>query len=88
MQNANQSLLEELIQNLNLLLSEMVELETSGLIGAAEVHPDHRASARNLLDTSRFAGTTYAHCRQSLRVWDSHPWVELSHTSSALCMLY
>ena len=50
MQNANQSLLEELIQNLNLLLSEMVELETSGLIGAAEVHPDHRASARNLLD--------------------------------------
>ena len=29
MQNANQSLLEELIQNLNLLLSEMVELETA-----------------------------------------------------------
>jgi hypothetical protein len=50
MQNADQSQLEELIQNLNLLLSEMAELETSGLIGAAEVHPDHRASARNLLD--------------------------------------
>jgi pyruvate kinase len=50
MQNANQSQLEELIQNLNFLLSEMAELETSGLIGAAEVHPDHRASARNLLD--------------------------------------
>ena len=47
MQNADQSQLEELIQNLNLLLSEMAELETSG---AAEVHPDHRASARNLLD--------------------------------------
>ncbi|MGC2770027.1 MAG: pyruvate kinase, partial [Candidatus Acidiferrum sp.] len=42
--------LEELIQNLNLLLSAMAELETSGLIGAAEVHLDHRASARNLLD--------------------------------------
>ena len=50
MQNANQYQLEELIQNLNLLLSEMAELETSGLIGAAEVHTDHRASARNLLD--------------------------------------
>ncbi len=50
MQNADQSQLEELIQSLNLLLSEMAELETSGLIGAAEVHPDHRASARNLLD--------------------------------------
>lgn len=50
MQNAKQSQIEELIQNLNLLLSEMVELETSGLIGATELHPDHRASARNLLD--------------------------------------
>jgi pyruvate kinase len=50
MQNANQSQLEELIQNLNLLLSEMAELETSGLVGNAEVHPDHRASASNLLD--------------------------------------
>ncbi len=50
MRNANQSQIEELIQNLNLLLSEMAELETSGSIGAAEAHPDHRASARNLLD--------------------------------------
>ena len=50
MQNAKQSQIEELIHNLNLLLSEMVELETSGLIGATEVHPDHRASARNLID--------------------------------------
>jgi pyruvate kinase len=49
-QNADQSQLEELIRDLNLLLSEMAELETSGLIGAAEVHTDHRASARNLLD--------------------------------------
>jgi len=51
MRNADQSQLEELIQNLNLLLSGMAELETSGLIGAAEVHLDHRASARNLLDS-------------------------------------
>jgi pyruvate kinase len=49
-QNANQSQLEELIQNLNLLLSEMVELESSGLTGATELHPDHRASATNLMD--------------------------------------
>jgi pyruvate kinase len=50
MENANQSQLEELIQNLNLLLSEMAELETSGLIGFGEVHPNHRESARNLID--------------------------------------
>ena len=41
-----QSHLEELIQNLSLLISEMLELEASGLIGATEVHPDHQASAR------------------------------------------
>ena len=50
MQNAEQSLLEDLIHNLNQFLSEMLELEASGLAGATEVHPDHRASARNLLD--------------------------------------
>ncbi len=49
MQSVNQSHLEELIQNLNRLRSEMLELEASGLIGAAEVHVDHRASARNLM---------------------------------------
>ena len=49
-QKAKQSQLEKLIQNLSLLISEMLELEASGLIGAAEVHPDHRASARNLMD--------------------------------------
>jgi pyruvate kinase len=49
-QKAKLSQLEKLIQNLSLLISEMLELEASGLIGAAEVHPDHRASARNLMD--------------------------------------
>ena len=49
LQNANQLLLEELIQKLNLLRSEMVELEASGLIGAREVHADYAASARNLM---------------------------------------
>jgi hypothetical protein len=49
MQNLNHSHLEELIQNLNRLRSEMIDLESSGLIGA-QVHPDHRASARNLMD--------------------------------------
>lgn len=50
MQSANQSQLEELIQNLNLLRFEMAKMETSGLIGLGEVHPDHRESARNLID--------------------------------------
>jgi hypothetical protein len=49
LQNANQLLVEELIQKLDQLRSEMLELEISGLIGAAEVHPSHAASARNLL---------------------------------------
>ena len=49
-QKVKQSQLEKLIQNLSLLISEMHELEASGLIGATEVHPDHRASARNLMD--------------------------------------
>jgi pyruvate kinase len=48
-QKVKQSQLEKLIQNLSLLISEMLELEASGLIGATEVHPDHRASARNLM---------------------------------------
>jgi pyruvate kinase len=48
MQNIHQPYLEELIQNLILLRSEMIELEASGLIGAP-VHPDHRGSARNLM---------------------------------------
>jgi pyruvate kinase len=49
LQNANQSLVEELIQKLNQLRSEMLELEVSGLTGTTAVHPDHAASARNLM---------------------------------------
>ena len=49
MQNANHPQLQELIQKLNLLRSEMLELETSGLVGCADVHPEHRASAKNLM---------------------------------------
>jgi hypothetical protein len=49
-QNPIPSQLEELIQNLNLFLSEMNELESSSLAGVAQIHPDHRASARNLID--------------------------------------
>jgi pyruvate kinase len=49
MQSVHQPHLEELIQSLNLLRSEMIDLEASGLIGA-QVHPDHRTSARNLMD--------------------------------------
>jgi pyruvate kinase len=49
MPDADRSQLQELIQQLNLLRSEMLELEASGLVGCAKVHPDHRASARNLM---------------------------------------
>ena len=37
LQNANQSLVEELIQKLNQLRSEMLELEVSGLTGTTAV---------------------------------------------------
>ncbi|MGA3293721.1 MAG: pyruvate kinase [Candidatus Acidiferrales bacterium] len=40
---------QELIQQLNLLRSEMLSLEASGLVEAAGVHPQHRASATNLI---------------------------------------
>ncbi len=50
LQNANPSPLEELIQNLNLLLAEMNELESSSLAGLTQLHPNHQASARNLID--------------------------------------
>jgi pyruvate kinase len=43
------SQLQALLQDLSLLRSEMLELETSGLAGSAQVHPDHSASARNLM---------------------------------------
>ena len=39
----------KLIQHLNLLRSEMLELEASGLVTHKDVHPGHRASARNLM---------------------------------------
>jgi pyruvate kinase len=49
-QKVKQPQVEKLIQSLSLLISEMLKLEASGLIGVAEVHPDHWASARNLMD--------------------------------------
>jgi pyruvate kinase len=49
MQNADHSQLQEFIQQLNLLRSEMQKLEVSSLADCAEVHPEHGASARNLM---------------------------------------
>jgi hypothetical protein len=49
MQDANHSRLQELIQQLSLLRTEMLELEVSGLAGCSEVHPEHTASALNLM---------------------------------------
>jgi pyruvate kinase len=49
MQNGNQALPQQLIQQLNVLRSEMLQLEASGLADSAGVHPDHRASAANLV---------------------------------------
>jgi len=49
MQDADHAQLQELIQHLNLLRSEMLELEASGLVGCPEVHPEHSASAKNLM---------------------------------------
>ena len=49
MQDANHSRLQELIQQLSLLRSEMLELEVSGLAGCSVVHAEHTASARNLM---------------------------------------
>jgi pyruvate kinase len=49
MPDADHSQLQELIQQLNVLRSEMLELEASGSVGCGKVHPEHRASARNLM---------------------------------------
>ena len=49
MQNSDHSQLQELIPQLNLLRSEMLQLEASSLADCAEVHPEHGASARNLM---------------------------------------
>src|SRR5262245_36798494 len=48
-QAVDHSQMQELIQHLNVLRSEMLELETSGLAGCAEVHAEHAASAKNLM---------------------------------------
>jgi pyruvate kinase len=47
--NLNPSGLQDLIQSLYRLRSEMLELEASGLTGLVETHSDHSASARNLM---------------------------------------
>ncbi len=49
MQSTDHAELQELIQKLNVLRSEMLELEASGLTDGAGVHPEHRASAKNLM---------------------------------------
>ena len=49
MRSADTSQINDLIRQLDLLRSEMLNLEADGLPGEAEVHPGHRASARNLL---------------------------------------
>ncbi|HXQ27131.1 MAG TPA: pyruvate kinase [Candidatus Acidoferrales bacterium] len=49
MQNSNQLQLRALIQQLDLLRSEMLSLEATSLAGSAGVHSDHRASAANLI---------------------------------------
>jgi pyruvate kinase len=49
MQNGDRGLPRQLIQELNLLRSEMLQLEASGMVDSAEVHPEHRASATNLI---------------------------------------
>jgi len=49
MKNGNQSPQHQLIEQLQLLRSEMLQLEAAGLSDSANVHPDHRASAANLI---------------------------------------
>jgi pyruvate kinase len=49
MQGADHSQLQKLIKHLNLLRSEMLELEASGLADCSELHPEHAVSARNLM---------------------------------------
>lgn len=49
MQNGNKSLPQKLIQELKHLRSEMLQLEASGMADSAEIHPEHRASAVNLI---------------------------------------
>jgi hypothetical protein len=49
MQHDNQLRLQDLIRQLDLLCSEMLSLEASSRVDLAGVHPDHRASATNLI---------------------------------------
>jgi pyruvate kinase len=49
MQTEKQLLLHQLIEDIQRLRSEMLELASSGPIGSAEIHPEHRASAANLV---------------------------------------
>ncbi len=49
MRGCDSSQLNELIHQLELLRAEMLHLEADGLPVEADVHPEHRASARNLL---------------------------------------
>src|SRR5208282_2994205 len=49
MQNDKQLQPQELIQQLGLLRSEMLSLEATSLADSAGVHPEHRASATNLI---------------------------------------
>jgi pyruvate kinase len=49
MRNEKQLRPQELIQQLDLLCSEMLSLEATSRVDLASVHPDHRASATNLV---------------------------------------
>ena len=49
MHNGNQVLPQQLVQQLNVLRSEMLQLEASGMLDSAGVHAEHRASAANLI---------------------------------------
>jgi pyruvate kinase len=49
MQKDDPSQLHDLIHQLDLLRSEMLKLEAESLPDESDVHPEHRASARNLL---------------------------------------
>ena len=49
MHNEAQPLAQELIRQLNTLRAEMLQLEASGMVDSAGIHPEHRASAANLI---------------------------------------
>ena len=49
MQNENQALAQQLVEQLNHLRAEMLQLEASGMADSASIHPEHLASAANLI---------------------------------------